>query len=96
MSPHRIPGEIIPDGKPLDPGPAQKCQACGRSEYVTSRYTDGKPRTTSPTLEEPRACTPGARIRTVLFSRCKEPGEHLHEHCRACGHSWITAFAGAI
>lgn len=96
MNPHRIPGETIPDAEPLDPGPAQKCKACGRSEYATSRYTNGSVRTKAQALEEPRACTPGARIRTGFFHRCKEPGEHLHEHCRACGHRWITAFAGAI
>lgn len=90
MNPHRTPGEIIPNGRPLDPGPAQKCQACGIEIGKTLWVWHGGINA----MARPRACTPAARVRTGLFARCKEPGEHLHEHCRARGHRWITAFAG--
>lgn len=89
---YRTQGEAIPDGEPLDPGPAQKCKACG-----TARSTE-LDRWYSPLLIKaltvPSACSPGARVWVGLFHRCKVPGSHLHEECRACGHRWLTAFAG--
>lgn len=76
---YRSQGSTIHDGEPLDPGPAQKCEC----DMIARDWP------------MPRACSPGARVRVGLFRRCDMPGSHLHEECRACGHRWITAFAGA-
>lgn len=91
---------------PLPKGPAGICPACrARAIRITSRinaagakngeatveawkgYSDDSP------LATPRACTPGMRLKLGWFSRCSEPGPHLHEHCKVCGLDWLTAFA---
>lgn len=95
MSPHRTPGEVIPDGpEPLPKGPATTCKGCGSGPIrVVEWCSDGAtPYKQERALDAPIACTPGARV-GFLWWRCRKPGEHLHERCRVCGLEWLTAFA---
>lgn len=102
MSPHRTPGDVMPDGPtPLQKGPALKCPACKleaigdpikvlcRGEVVSIDVGRSK----SSPIPMPRACVPNNRIKLGWFKRCAIPGEHLHETCNGCGLRWITAFA---
>lgn len=103
MSPHRTPGETLPDGPaPLPKGPAKSCPACGLEaiEKIESGYLrNGKDarvtigRTDNSPVPMPRACSPERRLPGGLFRSCKAPGRHLHESCKGCGAEWLTAFA---
>ena len=77
------------DSEPLSPGPAKACKGCGADRVRLNSYNEVINRR----LDDPRACTPYARVRVGWFARCYLPGEHLHEHCRVCGLRWLTAFA---
>lgn len=93
MSPHRAPGEFLPDGPaPLKKGPAKACPACAAtpSKHSDGTYTSGS------NLPAPIACTPDARVTAGLFRRCSTPGAHLHERCKVCGLSWLTTFAEGV
>lgn len=97
MSPHRTPGEVLPDGsEPLRKGPAEKCKGCGSPRRVdVGSVPNHRPSggyTPASALREPRACTPRRRL-GWLWWRCRVPGEHLHERCKVCGLEWLTAFA---
>jgi hypothetical protein len=105
VSPHRTPGEVLPDGPaPLHVGPAKVCKGCGNKRILAieggyARLDNGKETSAilgyhdkSP-LAHPRACTPGARVKVGWFRRCSDPREHLHERCKVCGLEWLTAFA---
>lgn len=90
MSPHRTPGEVIPNGPvPLKKGPAKACPGCAATP---SKHSDGT-YTAGSNLPAPAACTPRARVKVGWFRCCTTPGEHLHEHCKVCGLRWLTAFA---
>lgn len=103
MNPHRLPGDVLPDGPaPLGKGPAKSCPACGllsvdRTEGGFTR--DGKDvrmilgRSDRSPLPMPLACTPNKRLKLGWFRRCAGSGRHLHESCKGCGNEWLTAFA---
>lgn len=103
---YRNGAERIEDSETLPVGPAQACPACGMKRLFAS--TNGSDVADSKTtivalvgyhsdspLNYPTACTDSKRIKIGMFRKCKVPREHLHEHCKACGHQWLTAFAGA-
>jgi hypothetical protein len=98
MNAYRKPGEPIEDGPSLLPkGPASTCPACGADRITLLRTSDNAAKAFvgysdhSP-LKEPCACTPKRRIEIGLWRKCKEPGNHLHEHCKVCHLQWLTAF----
>lgn len=103
---YRTAAERVEDPETLPEGPAEKCPACGmRRLFASTNGTsadDGKTPVAaligyhheSP-LNYPVACSKAARVSVGVFRKCKEPGNHLHEHCKACGFRWFTAFAGA-
>lgn len=69
MSPHRTPGEVIPDGpEPLQQGPSERCPACKSkrkldySGMFAARIAGGYDNESA--LVMPRACTPGRRVQT--------------------------------
>lgn len=89
----------IPEGRALlQNGPAKTCKGCGakRDVHAGSEILDepAGAYTKASGLHQPIACTPARRHNVGWFSRCAEPGEHLHEHCKVCGLQWLTAFAG--
>lgn len=93
----------IEDPPMLPPGPATKCPACGAEaldEFEDSTGPENTPirtvvgRHEMSRLPAPRACTPRKRFYRGFFRWCKVEGAHLHEHCRNCGHDWLTRFAG--
>jgi hypothetical protein len=77
----------------LPPGPAQNCLACKRTVIEHYYFKSSNVEYTRPALAIPKACSPGNR-RGFLFWKCKAPGHHLHERCKACGAKWLTRFAG--
>lgn len=103
MSYRTLAGRIEDGPEPLPKGPALKCAACGIAAVVGMRRAVNPigpdrevpvGRADVSPLPMPRSCRPGARVRVGWFCRCTEPGEHLHERCKACGHEWLTGFAG--
>jgi rRNA maturation protein Nop10 len=102
---YRTAAERVEDPETLPEGPAEKCPACGMQRLFAStqgaNVADAKEplvalvgyHSESP-LNYPVACSRAARVSVGFLRKCKEPGNHLHEHCKECGFRWLTAFAG--
>lgn len=104
MNDYRNQAPRVEDVLMLPDGPAVRCPACGAESLdtflestkrvsgesvrtVTGRHKDSQ-------ITAPLACTDRKRVRIGFLRRCKIDGDHLHEHCKNCGHDWLTRFAG--
>lgn len=79
-------------GSNLPKGPAKRCRGCGAANIEQYYYNSNTIRFTEPALAHPRACSASRRL-GFLFWKCREPGDHLHEHCQACGYRWLSSIA---
>ena len=68
--------------EPRHRGPRAKCPACG--ECARTTWSGDVAVTVTP----PRACWFARRIGFLWLRRCPEPGVHLHQSCKVCGHAW--------
>lgn len=105
MSPFREAAPRVVEPVERHKGPREKCPMCGAHKRakcspcgLTSLAVNGVddwscPRSKNHTVlferlaGAPGACWLGAPI--GIFRRCREPGIHLHQSCKVCGHAWV-------
>jgi len=87
---------------PVSPwyGPDTKCCKCGSSNsyYIRDSTYGERPAfhkgdLATRRITKAKFCAPGQRIRLRIFpwpKRCKHPGNHLHQKCKACGAEFVS------